>query len=80
MPEVKLEPGYPADLALFDPDREWTVNPAAFHSQGRNTPFAGWTLAGKPLVTLCGGRLTHADPGFAGARALAEAMLAESAR
>jgi dihydroorotase len=80
MPEMTLEPGSPADLVLFDPDREWTVDPAAFHSQGRNTPFAGWTLAGRTLVTLCGGRLTHAEPGFAGARSLAEAMLAESTR
>jgi dihydroorotase len=80
LPEVRLEPGFPADLALLDPERAWTVDPSAFQSQGRNTPFAGWTLTGKPLATFCGGRLTHADPGFPGAREVAEAQLAESAR
>jgi len=80
LPEVRLEPGFPADLALLDPEREWTVDPARFHSQGRNTPFAGWRLTGLPLATFCAGRLTHADPGFAGAREVAEAQLAENPR
>lgn len=79
LPEVRLEPGFPADLTLLDPDREWTVEPEAFFSQGRNTPFAGWRLAGRPLATFCGGRLTHADPEFDGARALGQAP-AEAAR
>ena len=73
LPEVKLEPGFPADLVLLDPSAEWTVDPEAFHSMGRNTPFAGWRLAGRPLATFCGGRLTHADDAFEGARALGPA-------
>jgi dihydroorotase len=70
MPAVALEPGDPADLVLLDPAREWTVDPEAFHSMGRNTPFAGWTLRGRAMATFCGGRLTHADPSFEGARAM----------
>ena len=78
LPEVRLEPGFPADLVLLDPAREWIVDPDAFHSMGRNTPFAGWRLTGRPLATVCGGRLTHADPGFEGARALAAAVEADA--
>jgi dihydroorotase len=70
LPDVRLEPGFPADLVLIDPAREWTVDPEAFHSMGRNTPFAGWRLAGRPLATFCGGRLTHADDAFEGAGSL----------
>ncbi len=75
LPEVRLEPGFPADLVLLDPAREWTVDPAAFFSMGRNTPFAGWRLAGRVLATVCAGRLTHADEGFAAAAALGEPAL-----
>jgi dihydroorotase len=63
LPELRLEAGYPADLVLLDPEVEWTVDPAAFFTKGRNTPFAGMRLRGRALLTLCGGRVTHLDPG-----------------
>ncbi len=65
LPEVDLEPGSPADLVLFDPEAEWTVDPEQFHSKGRNTPFAGWALHGQVLATMMDGRLTHAAHGIA---------------
>jgi dihydroorotase len=61
LPDVALAAGSPADLVLLDPDAEWTVDPERFHSQGRNTPFAGWTLAGRVRATWCAGTLTHTD-------------------
>jgi len=61
LPEVRLEPGSPADLVLIDPDLQWIVDPQAFHSKGRNTPFGGWNVTGRPVATLCGGTLTHLD-------------------
>lgn len=63
LPEVDLTPGSPADLVLFDPAAEWTVDPARFHSKGRNTPFAGWRLHGTITATVMGGRVTHAGEG-----------------
>jgi dihydroorotase len=36
-----LAVGAPADVCIFDPDRRWTVEPAALKSQGKNTPFLG---------------------------------------
>ena len=59
---VRLAGGFPADLTLIDPDAEWTVDPAAFHSKGRSTPFAGMRLAGRVLATFCDGEITHLDP------------------
>ena len=63
LPEVSLEPGSQADLVLFDPTAEWVVDPSRFHTKGRNTPFAGWTLRGRVLATLLEGRFTHVAEG-----------------
>jgi len=63
LPAVTLEPGTQADLVLFDPNAEWVVDPEAFHTRGRNTPFAGCRLRGRVLVTLRAGRFTHVAPG-----------------
>jgi dihydroorotase len=65
LPAVTLAPGDPADLVLFDPDVEWTVDAEAFHSKGRNTPFQGWRLAGRVRLTMCGGAITHRDESWA---------------
>jgi dihydroorotase len=59
LPEVSVEPGSQADLVIFDPQAEWTVDPQGFHTKGRNTPFAGWRLKGRVLATLLAGRFTH---------------------
>ena len=61
LPKVELAPGSPADLVLIDPDSTWTVDPEGFFSKGRNTPFAGWTLTGRVVATLCGGIVRHRD-------------------
>jgi dihydroorotase len=49
----------PADIVIFEPDLEWTVDTEAFASKGRNTPLAGRTLKGRVLATVAGGRLVH---------------------
>ena len=62
LPPVELVAGFPADLVLIDPDEVWEVDPQAFESKGRNTPFAGGRLTGRVQVTICEGRITHARP------------------
>ncbi len=62
LPKVALEAGDPADLVLIDSEARWNVDPSAFHSKGRCTPFAGWTLDGRVLATVCDGEITHLDP------------------
>jgi dihydroorotase len=54
-----VRPGARADLAAFDLQTEWTVDPARFHSRGRNTPFAGWRLRGRPIFTVAGGQIAY---------------------
>ncbi len=52
----RLAPGDVADVTLFSTKRQMTVSPARFESKGRNTPFAGWKLRGRPVATLIAGR------------------------
>ena len=59
LPGGRLEPGAPADVTVIDPQRPWRVEPEAFQSLSRNTPFAGRRLPGRALVTICAGRITH---------------------
>ena len=52
-----LSAGAPADVTLFDPDAKWSVDPSRFLSKSRNTPFGGWDLTGRPVMTLVDGRV-----------------------
>ena len=54
-----LEPGTPADIVIFDPDREWVVDPEEFQSMGKNTPLAGTTLKGRVVATLVEGQVVY---------------------
>jgi dihydroorotase len=56
-----LETGAPADIAIFDPDSAWVVDPGSFVSKGKNTPYAGATLKGRVIATLAGGKLVYHD-------------------
>ena len=40
--------GKAADVVIFDIDKEWTVDITKLHSKGKNSPYDGWTLKGKP--------------------------------
>jgi len=53
----RIAPGADADVTLLDPESESTVDAAAFRSKGRNTPFDGWRLKGRPVMTIVGGRV-----------------------
>ncbi|AYO31995.1 dihydroorotase [Biomaibacter acetigenes] len=53
--------GKPADITVIDPDLEWTVDKNKFFSKGRNTPFHGWKLKGKAVLTMVGGKIVYAD-------------------
>jgi dihydroorotase len=56
LPRGTLQKGATADITIFDPNRQWTVDPAQFKSKSRNTPFTNWQLHGKILATFVGGR------------------------
>ncbi|HOV74679.1 MAG TPA: dihydroorotase [Candidatus Hydrogenedentes bacterium] len=59
LPIGMLREGGPADIVVFDPKKEWTVDPAVFASLSRNTPFAGETLRGQVKATLCDGNVVY---------------------
>ncbi|KFI65983.1 dihydroorotase [Bifidobacterium cuniculi] len=48
------------DLVVLDTRRSWTVDPEAFRSKARNTPFGGWQVTGMPMATIVGSRLMSA--------------------
>jgi len=50
-----LHSGADADVTLIDPDAQWTIDPAAFRSRGRNTPFGGWKVRGRAHTVVVGG-------------------------
>jgi dihydroorotase len=64
LPGGRLQEGGAADVVVIDPKRPWRVQPEAFLSRSRNTPFAGWELPGRAVLTLCSGRVTHRLEGF----------------
>jgi len=53
----RLTPGAPADLTLIDPEVAYTIDPETFQSKARNTPFAGWPVQGRAVMTIVGGKI-----------------------
>lgn len=56
-----LAVGSDADLVIFDPDEEWTIDPEQFASKGRNTPFGGMKVTGKVKYTISNGNVIYKD-------------------
>jgi len=56
-----LAVGAPADIAIFDPDREWILHADGMATKSRNTPFDGWKLTGKAVRTLVAGVVVWED-------------------
>lgn len=56
LPAGTLKKGSAADLTIFDPDVEVTIDASQFKSKSRNTPFNGWKLKGAVVGVFVGGR------------------------
>ena len=52
-----VEPGIPANLAVFDPEKKWV--PGKFVSRSSNSPFVGRPLRGRVRFTMFRGQITH---------------------
>ena len=57
VPGGTLKVGSPADVTILDLHREWTVDVGTFASKSRNCPFNGWTLKGRAVMTIVGGKV-----------------------
>ena len=52
-----VSPGHVADITIFDPTAEYTIDKESFVSKGRNTPFHGMKVKGEVKYTILGGRV-----------------------
>jgi dihydroorotase len=57
LPPPEIRETAEANLILYDPEAEWTIEAAALRSKGKNTPFLGRTVRGKVLATMVTGRV-----------------------
>lgn len=56
-----LQDGARADFTVWDLNEKYTVDPDTFATMGRATPFAGDTVQGKCMMTVCGGVVVYCD-------------------
>ena len=63
LPGGSLAPGGPADVVVLDPAARWVVDPQAFFSKSRNTPFGGRQLVGRADVTIVRGQVVFQRKG-----------------
>jgi dihydroorotase len=57
LPGGSLGTGAVADVVVLDPKARWTVDPGAFYSKSRNTPFAGRRVMGRAELTIVRGQV-----------------------
>jgi dihydroorotase len=61
LPMGKIETGARADITVFDPNCEVTIDADGFESKSRNSPFDGWRLRGRAVHVIVAGRLLLHD-------------------
>ncbi len=46
-----------AQVTVIDPELEWTFDVSRTFTRGKNSPFHGLKLRGKPMLTICGSEI-----------------------
>jgi len=59
IPSIQI--GQKADLTIIDLDRKFIVDVQKFQSISKNSPFHGWELKGKAVMTIINGRIVFDD-------------------
>ena len=54
-----LRPGAVADITIIDPAASWRYDVHKSRSRSINSPFHGWTLQGRAVTTIVGGRVKY---------------------
>ena len=54
---IGITAGNPADITIIDPDILYKIDSSRFKSLSRNTPFDGWNMKGKAILTMVGGKV-----------------------
>lgn len=56
-----LEIGKTADITIIDPEISYCIDADRFQSLSRNTPFDGWDVKGRAVLTMVGGKVVYQD-------------------
>ncbi|MDR1140899.1 MAG: dihydroorotase [Planctomycetaceae bacterium] len=56
IPKGTLQIGADADITIIDPEINWTVTVAGFHSKSKNSPYLGWEFFGKTNAVFVAGK------------------------
>ncbi len=72
-----IEVGADADLVLVDMDKEWTVTHEEMYSKTKYTPYNGFKLKGKPVMTVVMGEIMMQDGHIVGKPGIAKMVNAK---
>ena len=53
--------GKQADVVVFDPHHEYTVEASRFKSKSKNSPFDGWQVRGQVRHTIFNGKVIYSN-------------------
>ena len=56
-----LEAGMPADITVIERDKVWIVTSDEFYTRGTHSPYVGYRLKGKAVMTVVDGRIVMQD-------------------
>ncbi len=59
VPGGSLPVGAVADITVVDPEKTFIFTTEQCFSKGKNSPFDGWELQGKAVLTMVAGRITY---------------------
>lgn len=62
--KIGLEIRKTADITIIDPEISYRINADRFQSLSRNTPFDGWEVKGRAVLTMVGGKIVFHDEHF----------------
>lgn len=61
LPEIIIDKGENANVTIFDPNEDWTVDKTKFKTRSLNTPFNDYKLKGKPKYVINNGKLFKSE-------------------
>ncbi len=64
VPYGEIKDGGFGDFTIVDLKKEWVVKEENFYSLSKNSPFIGWKMKGKVLMTVVGGNIVYNEGEF----------------